>query len=153
MAAPNSSVPTTSLPIERTGSTVTVLDGGGPKTREAEASVFDKWPQQTENYFKKKNEVSHPSQYPRAGMLWIGDVEDADSVDDLITSASVTGRPIPDLENLDFKIASGRKKIQATPEERRHCKDRHKVAQPNEGGGSRTVKDRRTPVYKPLVQW
>ena len=34
-------------------------------------------------------------------MLWIGEVEDADSIDDLITSASISGRPIPDFEGLD----------------------------------------------------
>ena len=35
-------------------------------------------------------------------MLWIGEVEDAKSIDDLITSASRTGIPVPDFENLDF---------------------------------------------------
>ena len=45
-------------------------------------------------------------------MLWIGEVEDAKSIDGFITSASRTGIPIPDFENLDFKIASGRMGIQ-----------------------------------------
>ena len=36
-------------------------------------------------------------------MLCIGEVEDAKSLDDLITSASVAGRPIPDFENLHFE--------------------------------------------------
>ena len=44
-------------------------------------------------------------------MLWIGQVEDAKSIDDLITSASMTGGPTPDSEKLDFKIASGLTKI------------------------------------------
>ena len=44
-------------------------------------------------------------------MPWIGDVEDAKSIDDLITPASVTGKSIPDFENLDLKIASGLGKI------------------------------------------
>ena len=44
-------------------------------------------------------------------MLWIGEVEDAKSMDELITSATITGRPTPDFENLDFKIASGLRKI------------------------------------------
>ena len=35
-------------------------------------------------------------------MLWIGEVEDGETVDDLITAASVTGKPIADFENLDF---------------------------------------------------
>ena len=44
-------------------------------------------------------------------MLWTGGVEDVKSIDDLITSASTTGDPIPDFENLGFKIASGLRKI------------------------------------------
>ena len=44
-------------------------------------------------------------------MLWVGEVEDATSIDNLIPSASTTGKPIPDFENHDFKIASGLKKI------------------------------------------
>ena len=39
-------------------------------------------------------------------MLWIGEVEDAESTDDLITSASLIGRLTQDFENLDCKIAS-----------------------------------------------
>ena len=35
----------------------------------------------------------------------------AKSIDELITSASTTGRPTPDFENLDFKIATGLRKI------------------------------------------
>ena len=58
-----------------------------------------------------KSELSHSSQYPRAAMLWIGEVEDEKSIDELISSASITGRSIPDFENLDFKIASGLRKI------------------------------------------
>ena len=58
-----------------------------------------------------KSEVRHSSQDLRAADLRIGDVEDAQSIDDFITPASTTGRPIPDFENLDFKIASGIRKI------------------------------------------
>ena len=43
-------------------------------------------------------------------MLWNGEVEDAKNIDELSTSASIQGRPIPDFENLDFKIACGLKK-------------------------------------------
>ena len=35
----------------------------------------------------------------------------ANSIDDLMTSASKTGETIPDFENLHFKIASGLRKI------------------------------------------
>ena len=41
----------------------------------------------------------------------MGDVEDAKGTDDLITPASFTGISKPDFENLDFKIASGLRKI------------------------------------------
>ena len=44
-------------------------------------------------------------------MLWICEVEDAQNIDDLITSASATEDPIPDFGNLDFKIASGLRNI------------------------------------------
>ena len=44
-------------------------------------------------------------------MLWIGEVEDAESINELITSATVTGDPIPDIENVDVKTASGLRKI------------------------------------------
>ena len=43
-------------------------------------------------------------------MAW-REVEDAKSIDDLITSPSTTGRPILDFENLDCKIESGLRKI------------------------------------------
>ena len=64
---------------------MTVPDCGGPK-REAEAIIIDT-------------------------MLRIGEVEDEESIDDLSTPASRTGRPIPDFENLDCKIVSGLMKI------------------------------------------
>ena len=43
--------------------------------------------------------------------VWIGEVEDAQSIDDLITSASISGEPILDFENLDFKSTRGVRKI------------------------------------------
>ena len=47
---------------------------------------------------------------PNAGMLWIGEIEDPESIDELITAASITSRPILDFENLDFKVGSGLRK-------------------------------------------
>ena len=47
----------------------------------------------------------------RDAMVWIGEVEDAESIDELITSASMKGEPILHFENLDFKTASGLKNI------------------------------------------
>ena len=44
-------------------------------------------------------------------MLRTGEVDDAKSIDDLITSASTTGKSIPDFENLDFNIARRARKI------------------------------------------
>ena len=41
----------------------------------------------------------------------IGKVKDVKSIDDLIISASKTGKSALDFENLDFKIASGLRKI------------------------------------------
>ena len=46
------------------------------------------WPQPAEFRSWKiifKSEVSHSSQCPRAAILWIGEVEDAKNIDDLIT--------------------------------------------------------------------
>ena len=71
---------------------------GGPKKKEAEAIIVDKWPRPAE--FRSwiisfKSEVCHSSQYPSL-------YEDVKSIDELITSASI---------RLDFKIARGLKKI------------------------------------------
>ena len=92
MAVPTSPFATTSFPIERTDSTVTVPDYGGPKKKkEAEAIIIDKWPQPTEFRSWKfifKSEVSQSSQYPIAAVLWIGETEDAESIDGLVISAS-----------------------------------------------------------------
>ena len=114
MTVPNSSIPTTSLSIGGTAPAVRVPDYGGPKQGDAEAIFVDKWAQPTDISsweISFKSEVSHFSQYTRAAMLRIGEVEDAESMDGLIASASWSGRPIPDFENLDFKIASGLRKI------------------------------------------
>ena len=46
-------------------------------------------------------------------MLWIGEVEDAKSIDVLITSASIKGKTILDFENLDLKIC---KRTQENPD-------------------------------------
>ena len=85
-----------------------------PKKRKAEQITVDKWHQATEFGSWKNSfdtEVSHSSQYPRTAVLWIGEVEGAESIDDLITSAPFTGEPIMDFENHDFKIAGGLRKI------------------------------------------
>ena len=78
LAVNNSSLQTTSVPIGNTAPTVTVPDCRGPKKSEAESIIKDNWLQPTEfgswkNIFK--SEVSHSSQYPRAALLWIGEVD------------------------------------------------------------------------------
>ena len=75
--------------------------------REVEAMIIDTLLQPTEFRNWKtsfKSEVCQSSQYPRAAMLWVG-------IDEFFTSASRTGRPTPDFENLDFKMASRRREI------------------------------------------
>ena len=48
VAVHNSSMPTTSLPNGSTEAAATVLDYGGPKKREEETNIIDKWPQPAE---------------------------------------------------------------------------------------------------------
>ena len=96
MAVPTSSIPTTSLPNEITEAAVTVPDDGGPKQSVADAITIDKWRRPIEFRSWRMSftgDVSHSSQYPKAATLWIGEVEDAKSIDNAITSASFTGRP------------------------------------------------------------
>ena len=75
--------------------------------------MIDKWPHPAEFRSGKlvKREVFRPSQYLRATLLWIREVKNAASIDDLITSASVAGRLISHFKNLDSKISSGLRKI------------------------------------------
>ena len=58
-----------------------------------------------------------------------GEVENAKCIVDLMNSASVTGHTIPDFENLNFKIASGHRKIQTV-------KFKNKLPQPKAKGQS-----------------
>ena len=93
---------------------MTVPDYEGPQQEGSRGSSIDTWSQLAEFRSWKisfKREVSHSSQYSRAAMPRIGEVEDVSGIDDLVTSASTTGRPIPDFEDLEFKIASGLRKI------------------------------------------
>ena len=64
-----------------------VPDNGKPKKRETEVIIIDKWPEPTEFgswEISFESEVTRSSQYPRAGMQWIGEDEDAKSMDDLL---------------------------------------------------------------------
>ena len=57
------------------------------------------------------SEVCTCSQFHTEAMLWIKEVELVDSVDDLKSSCSVRGIPMPDFEVLDAKIASALNRI------------------------------------------
>ena len=73
-----------------------------------------------------KIEVCTCSQYPTEAMLWIKEVEMAESVDDLISSRSVTGTHGPDFEVLDAKIFKKKVSLeeQKTPKEDRFFRER-----------------------------
>ena len=58
-----------------------------------------------------KTEVCTRSQFPTEAMQWIKEVELVDSVDDLRSSSSTRGIPMPDFEVLDARIASALNKI------------------------------------------
>ena len=58
-----------------------------------------------------KTEVCTCSQFPTEAMQWIKEVELADSVDELKSSASIRSIPMPDFEVLDARIASALNKI------------------------------------------
>ena len=58
-----------------------------------------------------KTEVCTCSQFPTEAMQWIKEVELVDSVDDLRSSSSTRGIPMPDFEVLDARIASALNKI------------------------------------------
>ena len=58
-----------------------------------------------------KTEVCTCSQYPTEAMQWIKEVEMVDSVDDLRSSPSIRGIPMPNFEVLDARIAPALNKI------------------------------------------
>ena len=80
MSEPNSSVRTTSLPVESTEGTVTLPDYG-PKKREAEHTASNEYAFSRQNLIvgksDSKEKFSHSSQFPRVAIPWIGEVEDA----------------------------------------------------------------------------
>ena len=58
-----------------------------------------------------KTEVCTCSQFPTEAMHWTKEVEMVESVDDLKSSSSTTGIPMPNFEVLDARIASALNKI------------------------------------------
>ena len=75
---------------------------------------FDKFPTPVNFPYWKirfKTEVCTCSQFPTEAMQWIKEVELADSVDELRSSSSTRGIPMPNFEVLDARIASALNKI------------------------------------------
>ena len=75
---------------------------------------FDKFPTQATFACWKirfKTEICTCSQFPTEAILWIKEVELADSVDDLRSSSSARGIRMPDFDVLDARIASALNKI------------------------------------------
>ena len=58
-----------------------------------------------------KTEVFVCTSSPELTMSWIKEVEMAGSIDDLMTSQSVSGESFPDFQMLDARIASALRKI------------------------------------------
>ena len=58
-----------------------------------------------------KTEVCTCSQFPTTAVHWIKEVEMVDSVNDLMSSSSIRGIPMPNFEVLDARIASALNKI------------------------------------------
>ena len=58
-----------------------------------------------------KNQVTTCSDFPSEAMLWIKEVEMVDSLEELKSSRSVSGKNFPNFEMLDAKIASALNKI------------------------------------------
>ena len=76
--------------------------------------IFDKFPTSATLTCWKirfKTEVCTCSQFPSEAMQWIKEVELVDSVDELRSSSSIRGIPMPNFEVLDARIASALNKI------------------------------------------
>ena len=59
-----------------------------------------------------RTEVCIRTAGPQVTMLWVKEVEIAESIDELVTSRSITGQPnFPDFEMLDAMTASALKKL------------------------------------------
>ena len=75
---------------------------------------FDKFPNPQSLLVWKirfKNQVTTCSDFPSEAMLWIKEVDIVDSLEELTSSRSVSGKNFPNFEMLDAKIASALNKI------------------------------------------
>ena len=88
--------------------------GADQKRQQISDLHFDKFPTPATFACRKirfKIEVCTCSQFLTEAMQWIKEVEMVDSVDDLKSSSSTRGIPIPKFEVLDARIASALNKI------------------------------------------
>ena len=75
---------------------------------------FDKFPNPQSFLFWKirfKNQGTTCSDFPSDAMLWIKEVKMVDSLEELKSSRSASGKNFPNFEMLDAKIASALNKI------------------------------------------
>ena len=56
-------------------------------------------------------EVCAKAKSPTLALQWIKEIEAATSLDDLITPKSITGKDVPDYEELDMMMAAALKKV------------------------------------------
>ena len=86
----------------------------GQQRQQMSELQFDKFPNPQSFVvwrIRFKNQVIACSDFPSEAMLWIGEVEMVDSLDELKSSRSVSGKNFPNFEMLDAKIASALNKI------------------------------------------
>ena len=57
-----------------------------------------------------RTEVCSKAKNPTRALQWIKEIETAKSLDDLITQKSLTGKDVPDYEELDLMMASALKR-------------------------------------------
>ena len=76
--------------------------------------AFSKFPNPQSVLVRKirfKNQVTTCSDFPSEAVVWIKEKEMVDSLDELTSSRSVSGKDFPNFEMLDAKIASALNKI------------------------------------------
>ena len=86
----------------------------GPQRQQKTELQFDKFPNPQSFLVWKirfRNRVTTCSDFPSEAMLWIKEVEIVDSLEELKSSRSVSGKNFPKFEMLDAEIASALNKI------------------------------------------
>ena len=86
----------------------------GQQRQQVSELQFDKFPNPQSFLFwtvRFKNQATTCSDFPWEAMFWIKEVEMVDSLEELKSSRSVSGKNFPNFEMLDAKIASAPNKI------------------------------------------